>query len=243
MIIGKNWPQKSKCIPKLKIDRKLIFSLVRILPPESSRSITLLQCSSHLVQQRYSAITLSHSSSRYLAWSQPATKMMIMLYPLSSSILSLYSNLVTQHFLVFLAEHWGQEQEAAEGGYLLLVTCYLLLCHMSLISSAQSSPAKTALIGVISLELTSNCGGLCIVDEAEPHWELLQWLIIFQSDLFYYLFTFLKTHFTGSETRTADMNIGVRATRQFVLFINQRHTELYTTLIKVTALSVEVPDH
>ena len=92
-----------------------------------------------------------------------------------------------------------------------VVTCYLLLCHMSLISSVQSSPAKTALIGVISLELRSNCGGLCIVDEAEPHWELFQWLIIFQSDLFYYLFTFLKTHFTGSETRTADMNIGTGA--------------------------------
>ena len=38
------------------------------------------------------------------------------------------------------------------------------------------------------------------------------------------------------------MNI-VGATRQFVLFINQRDTELYTTLIKVTALNVEVPDH
>ena len=101
--------------------------------------------------------------------------------------------------------------EARSRRQLRVVTCYLLLCHMSLISSVQSSPAKTALIGVISLELRSNCGGLCIVDEAEPHWELFQWLIIFQSDLFYYLFTFLKTHFTGSETRTADMNIGTGA--------------------------------
>ena len=64
--------------------------------------------------------------------------MMIMLDPLSSSILSLYSNLVTQHFLVSLDEHRGQEQEAAEGGYLLLVTVPYVTNFISTEQSSQN---------------------------------------------------------------------------------------------------------